>query len=153
MKKTLIAAALILSPGIAMANPGCGLGATVFEGQSGLGPHVLAATTNGTSGNITFGMTFGSLGCNVDQSVELAAEFLNENMDQIAENMASGSGEALEAYAQLLGVDTQDYNTFAATVQDQFSSIFSHQEVGTLDVLNSTLAVMKQDSALSQYVI
>lgn len=153
MKRTLIAAALVLSPSVALANPGCGWGATVFEGQSGLGPHLLATTTNGTSGNMTFGMTSGSAGCDVDKDIELAAEFLNDNLDQIAENMASGSGEALQALAELLGVGIQDYNTFAATMQGEFTSIFSYQEITTLEVLDATIAVMKADTALSQYVI
>ena len=45
---------------------GCGWGNMVFEGQRGLFPHLLATTTNGTSGNATFGMTSGTNGCNTN---------------------------------------------------------------------------------------
>ena len=48
---------------------GCGWGNMVFEGQRGLGPHLLATTTNGTSGNATFGLTSGTNGC--DSSVTI----------------------------------------------------------------------------------
>ena len=48
---------------------GCGWGNMLFEGQRGMAPHFLATTTNGTSGNATFGMTSGTNGC--DTSVKL----------------------------------------------------------------------------------
>ena len=63
MKKTLIAGLIALAPFAAQAadkGPGCGWGAMVFDGQSGIGPNVLAATTNGILGNQTFGMTSGT---------------------------------------------------------------------------------------------
>lgn len=46
---------------------GCGLGTEViFQDANEWHEHVLAATTNGTSGNQTFGMTSGTLGCDTD---------------------------------------------------------------------------------------
>ncbi|MDE2000936.1 MAG: DUF3015 family protein, partial [Burkholderiales bacterium] len=54
--KKLLAAALMIAAGSAMAqnNVGCGWGSALFNGQKGVAPQVLAATTNGTSGNQTF---------------------------------------------------------------------------------------------------
>ncbi len=49
--------------GLADSDIGCGLGTMVFDGQQGKVYKVLGATTNGTSGNQTFGITFGTLGC------------------------------------------------------------------------------------------
>ena len=45
---------------------GCGWGNMLFEGQRGMAPHFLATTTNGTSGNATFGMTSGTNGCSTN---------------------------------------------------------------------------------------
>ena len=58
IRKEVLAAALftIGSSSAMAANVGsCGWGSKVFDGQSGMGPQVLAVTTNGTSGNQTFG--------------------------------------------------------------------------------------------------
>jgi hypothetical protein len=62
--------ALALATPVALAqqdetanSTGCGLGTIIFEGQKGIAPQVLAVTTNGTSGNQTFGITSGTLGC------------------------------------------------------------------------------------------
>ncbi len=67
MKKLIAAAALISASSFAMADngpAGCGLGtAVVFPDANEWHEHVLAATTNGTSGNQTFVMTSGTLGC------------------------------------------------------------------------------------------
>src|SRR6186713_935077 len=41
---------------------GCGLGSMIFEPDSGF-TQVFAATTNGTSGNQTFGITSGTSNC------------------------------------------------------------------------------------------
>ena len=70
MKKIVIAALATLAAASSMAaqnNVGsCGWGSKVFQGQSGVAPQVLAVTTNGTSGNQTFGITFGTSGCTQD---------------------------------------------------------------------------------------
>ncbi len=67
-KKIAIAALMTLAPmSMAMAagpnSIGCGVGTIIWNGQSGVAPQVLAATTNGTLGNQTFGVSTGTLGC------------------------------------------------------------------------------------------
>jgi hypothetical protein len=57
MKKLIAGAMLLGASTLAFAQPGCGVGAMIWKGQPGIAPHVLAATTNGTFGNQTFGMT------------------------------------------------------------------------------------------------
>lgn len=66
MKKILAAATLSMvmfpaAQALADQDIGCGLGTMIFEGKSGLAPKVLGATTNGISGNQSFGITFGTL--------------------------------------------------------------------------------------------
>ncbi len=60
---TLFAAASFNAFADAPGGAGCGWGNMLFKGQRGVATHVVAATTNGTSGNNTFGMTTGTNGC------------------------------------------------------------------------------------------
>ncbi|BAN46633.1 DUF3015 domain-containing protein [Metapseudomonas resinovorans] len=133
---------------------GCGWGNMVFEGQRGLIPHLLATTTNGTSGNATFGLTSGTNGC--DSSVRLgyggrSLLAMNGMLDNIAEDMAQGQGEALDAYAVLLGIEEGDRAHFAQVTQANFSSIFSNPDVTGEQVLAATLDVMSRDQQLARY--
>jgi len=71
MKKLVIivlAAFLVITfAGASFAAPkdqvGCGLGYMVFKGKDGLLSQTCAATTNGTFGNQTFGISTGTLEC------------------------------------------------------------------------------------------
>ena len=80
---------------------GCGLGtAVVFKDANEWHEHVLAATTNGTSGNQTFGMTSGTLGCEAANGPLAGVQaFMDNNMDQLEMDFAIGQGETLAALA------------------------------------------------------
>jgi hypothetical protein len=76
---------------------GCGLGKMLFEGKSGMVPHILAATTNGSSGNNTFGITSGTSGCEADSVIKREHEqevFVANNFDNLSQDMARGDGWA-----------------------------------------------------------
>src|SRR5688572_19648643 len=113
MKKHLAIALLIsVAPGVTMAagenNIGsCGWGSKVFEGQQGVVPQVLGATTNGTSGNQTFAISTGTSGCTQDGVVKSnwkTAMFIDGNKEKLARDMSIGSGETLDSLASLIGV-------------------------------------------------
>lgn len=134
---------------------GCGWGNMLFEGQRGLAPHMLATTTNGTSGNATFGMTSGTNGCDTSARLGYGGRSLlamNGMLDSIAEDMAVGRGDALDAYATLLGVEQQDRAHFARITHDNFGSIFTQADVTSEQVLAATLQVMSRDAQLARYV-
>ena len=106
---------LALAPlSMAMAasnNVGCGIGSTIFKGKSGVAPQVLAATTNGSFGNQTFGITSGTLGCATDGVVDNPVKvsmFIDTNMDKLAQDMSVGNGEALNSLADLMGIYPHD---------------------------------------------
>ena len=156
MKKLIAAAALISASSFAMADngpAGCGLGtAVVFPDANEWHEHVLAATTNGTSGNQTFGMTSGTLGCESANGPLKAAEaFMNDNMDQLAADSARGQGETLDALAQVMGVEAADTAAFRATVQSNFDSMFT-TEATAGDAFRSLTEAMSQDKTLQKYV-
>ena len=154
MKKIIIASLMVLTPLAVQAgnSAGCGLGSTLFKGQSGVAPNVLAATTNGISGNQTFGMTTGTLGCNGNDTVTAAADtFLDANMERVARDMATGEGEALDTLATLMGVDAIDKAAFYTVSQSNFKTIFSRDDVSSLEVMASLKAVMSTDATLAKY--
>ncbi|CAE6894969.1 MULTISPECIES: DUF3015 domain-containing protein [Pseudomonas] len=134
---------------------GCGWGNMLFEGQRGMAPHFLATTTNGTSGNATFGMTSGTNGCDTSGALGYNGRSMlamNGMLDSIAEDMAVGEGEALDAYATLLGVEAKDRAHFAKVTHDNFGSIFSQADATSEQVLAATLDVMSRDAQLARYV-
>ena len=158
MKKIAISALLgAMSIGVAQAqqnNVGCGLGSMVFDGQSGIVPQVAAATTNGTSGNQTFGITSGTLGCTQDGVVKSSAKlsmFTGSNMDSLARDMSTGHGESLETLADLMGVAEEHKGAFFAATKENFGSIFTTADVTAEEVLAGVNATMAQDAVLSQY--
>jgi hypothetical protein len=132
---------------------GCGLGTIVFEGQDGVAPQVLAVTTNGTSGNQTFGITSGTLGCTQDGVVRSPAEvrmLLMSSLDNLAADVARGEGETLESLA---GVEDQDRPRFFVALQENFARIFPDENVTADEALTSLNAVLAEDSVLSRYAI
>ncbi len=75
----------------APGGPNCGWGNMLFEGQRGTPAHFLASTTNGTSGNATFGMTSGTNGCSTRASLTYGGKSwfaMNGMMNELSEDMA-----------------------------------------------------------------
>lgn len=152
----LTAPAALAQDGETANSAGCGLGTMVFEGQQGIAPQVLAVTTNGTSGNQTFGITSGTLGCTQDGVVRSPTEvrvLLMSSLDNLAVDMARGDGETLESLAALLAVEDQDKPRFFAAMQDNFVRIFPNEDVTAEEVLVSMNAVLAEDEVLSRYAI
>ncbi|WP_137818259.1 DUF3015 domain-containing protein [Pseudomonas sp. 2FG] len=150
----VLSAASLLAQADQAGGGGCGWGNMLFEGQRGLFPHLVATTTNGTSGNATFGLTSGTNGC--DSSVKLgyggrSLLAMNGMLDSIAEDMAQGQGEALDAYATLLGIEKADRAHFAQVTHQNFGRIFSKADVTSEQVLAATLDVMSRDAQLARY--
>jgi hypothetical protein len=130
----------------APGGPDCGWGNMLFEGQRGTPAHFLASTTNGTSGNATFGMTSGTNGCSTNASLTYGGKSwfaMNGMMNELSEDMAKGNGEALTTYAVVLGVAPEDRAHFAAVTHEHFQQIFSKADVTAEDVHTNTLAVLK----------
>ncbi len=142
MKKILISAVatLALTTG-AMATvqnqTGCGLGSQIIKDDSTAVMLSLQTTTNMTSGNQTFGITSGTSGCKKTKFVmnERAEEFVASNMDQLAKEIAKGQGESIDTLAELLNVE--DKATFAASLQQNYNSIYTSQKVEMNDVLDN----------------
>lgn len=147
MKKILVslAAVVALSSTAFAANnqTGCGLGSVIIKDDSSAVMLALQATTNGTSGNQTFGITSGTSGCKKTKFVmnERASEFVASNMDTLAKEISVGHGESVDTLAELLNIE--DKATFASALQANYNNIYSSKSVKMADVLDniSTTAI------------
>ncbi|MBQ0721506.1 MAG: DUF3015 domain-containing protein [Gammaproteobacteria bacterium] len=149
-------ATLAVLPSLAFAvapgGPDCGWGNMLFKSNSGLGPHLGASLTNGTSGNATFGMSSGTNGCSPNGTLTYGGiSLLAQVMDEFSEDVARGEGDALDAIALTLGIDVQDRATFAQLTHDNFSTLFPNENVTAQEVMASIQQVMKNDARLSKY--
>ena len=148
MKKILGAAVICASLSLtapvnaADSTGGCGLGSMAWRGQSGIIPQSLAITTNNTFANNTFGITFGTSGCDPNGRItggtgRMMLAFLEDNMEQFAMDAAAGKGETIETLAGIMNVDSA---TLGKEVQRNFAYIFPNDDVEAVDV---TMRVME----------
>lgn len=159
MKKfAMLAASALLFSGQAFADDstGCGVGSMIFDGKSGIFPQVLAVTTNGSTGNQTFGISSGTLGCDANGTISSKAKmgmFTGENMESLALDMSRGEGESLATMAALMEIADEDRAAFYALTKDNFARIYDSADVTAGEVLANLRAVMAEDEALKSYVI
>ena len=157
MKKVIAGLALLSASSVVMAEapggPNCGWGNALFEGQSGLGSHIIASITNGTSGNNTFGMTSGTNGCSTSGTLTYGGKsMVSSIMGEFSEDVAAGEGDAMDTVAVVYGVEKQDRATFAKVMHENFTVIFPNEDVTADDMMASIEAIMKADATLSKYV-
>jgi hypothetical protein len=147
MKKILVSAtaALLVSTSAFAAgntNTGCGLGSMLIKDQSSLLMQLVASSLNGTSGNQTFGITLGTLGC--EKPAKIASnlkleKFVGENMDNIAMDIANGQGESLNTLATLMNV--KDAAAFSAKLQNNFEAIYTADNVSSANVIDNIITI------------
>ncbi len=126
---------------------GCGLGSMALGKQ---GSQVLAATTNGTSGSQTFGITTGTSNC-VDSANDAVAsrmdKFINVNRAAIASDIARGEGETIASISSLAGCKNTD--TLGAALKSNFREIFPSHTVPANEITDSIITVIKSDDSLA----
>jgi hypothetical protein len=156
MKTRLLVAVLALSPFVALAdNVGqCGWGSKALDGQSGIGPQVLAATTNGLFGNQTFGITFGTSGCTQDGTVRSAwktAAYIDGNKVKLTRDLSRGHGETLEGLATVMGVESADRAHFYSTARANFARLVPDADADTETLRVALREVVAADARLAKY--
>lgn len=125
------------------SNTGCGLGSMIIPDQNTVATQVLAATTNGTSGNQTFGITSGSLNCTKPMKLVMhdkAQKFVADNMDSIAVEVAAGQGESLDTLLSLINVE--DKAVAAATLKANFANIYTSADITSAQVIDNIVTVL-----------
>ena len=140
MFKTVLLTVL-LGSSVAMANDaGCGLGSLVIK-QNTKVMQVLAATTNGTFGSQTFGITFGTSNCSANGLVQNDKQiqyFVEVNQAELTREMAQGHGEKMTTLAALNGCSTEaQINAFNSKAQASFKTIVPASKITAVDFVSN----------------
>ncbi len=141
-------ASIARAQGYGMA--GCGLGPMLFKENDKT--QILAATTNGTFGNQTFGITSGTLGCvsgGVVKAKREQAAFAEVNFQDLKRNMATGGGEFLTSFATLLGCEDPVKPALAKMTQSKYEKILPTEKTTPIEMLSGVKAQIKADPALA----
>lgn len=153
-----IALLVVMSRGVALAGDpdvGCGWGTQAFRGKSGVAYKVMAATTNGSLGSQTFGISSGTAGCGRGGIVKAEARVVRyaaANIDTLAGEMAAGEGESLDTLAVLLGVADPDTAAFHRLTKANFAALFPSDQVSAGEMLGTLAQLMAADQQLAKYV-
>jgi hypothetical protein len=75
--------------------------------------------------------------------VEDTQKFIGDNMDRLALDVASGSGDSLAALGDLMGVQQDGRAAFNARLQTNFGKIFSSEQVTAGEVFANIQSVMQ----------
>jgi hypothetical protein len=126
---------------------GCGLGSLIFKPDSGF-TQIFAATTNGTSGTQTFGISSGTSNCDdTGGGATSAKAFVQTNRVALSKDIAKGRGETVTSLSELAGC--KDSNAVGATLQKNFKQIFPTAQATDADVSSSVVNVLRANSALA----
>ena len=127
------------------SNTGCGLGDLIFGDPDSTMLLSLEATTNAAAFNQVFGITSGTSNCSKPSrfvSNDKLQEFVAQNMDSIAQDIATGGGESLDTVAELMEVSASERVAFSSTLQDNFSKIYTSVDVTSAQVIDNIAAVI-----------
>jgi hypothetical protein len=150
MRKLVVIAGLCFATGAMAADKygtaGCGLGSLVFGSQKGI-VQIFAATTNGTFGSQTFGITTGTSNC-ADTSGGAASikSFTETNREALAKDMSRGQGETLKNLATLAGCT--DASAVGVTLQKNFNSIIPNAATPSEQVSDAIVSTLRSQKAL-----
>jgi len=123
--------------------PGCGLGKLAwadYKSPKNIAPQVMMATTNGTFGSQTFGISFGTSGCTNDGKVmaeHRTSLFVASAFDALSEDMARGGGEHLTALATLMAVPVEHHAAFFAMAQQHYVALVQAGEISSVAVVKA----------------
>jgi len=157
----VVVAFAVLSAAAALAanpdtGPGCGLGKLAwsdFKHQKNIGPQIFMATTNGTFGSQTFGISSGTSGCTNDGSIwaeHKVTMFAEINFENLSQEMAQGRGEHIASLATLLGVPAEHHAEFFAMTQERYTSLIQSGETTPVAMLKALNAAMAGHPTLAQ---
>lgn len=136
--------------------PGCGLGKLAwgdFKGQKQIAPQVMMATTNGTFGSQTFGISFGTSGCTnngVIMQTELVNAFASATFENLKHEMAQGHGEHLASLATLMGIPTDHQAEFFTLTQEKYTSLIESEDTTSVAMLKALHEVVADHPVLAK---
>lgn len=132
----LVAAVMLTfsSSSVFATSVGPGLGYVLIGEKTGAGWDLLASWLNNFFWwNQAFAITFGTSGYkNGILSMTETNQFVADNMDALAADIAKGEGEYIDTLSTMLNVS--DSVAFKATLQDNFDEIFTSADVSAEEV-------------------
>ena len=157
------AVAMVGQAGLAMAanpdtGPGCGLGKLAwadYKNQKNIAPQVMMATTNGTFGSGTFGISSGTSGCTNDGQVMAEQKtnvFANLNFDNLSQEMAQGRGDHLASLATLMGIPAEQHAAFFALTQERYTTMVEAGEASSVALVKALNDAVGKSPVLAQAV-
>ncbi len=126
---------------------GCGLGAVVVGKKGG---QIFASTTNGTSFNQLFGITFGTLNCVDGPMNEVAMnmdKFVAANQLALNGDIAKGNGETIAALTQVMGCSV-DSKVVGKVLKSNYNQIFGEDNLKPNEVTDGILSVIIDNSSV-----
>jgi len=124
---------------------GCGLGSLIFQDQPGM-VQILAATTNGTFGSQTFGITTGTSNCGAGMTAAGTRNFVDANKDALAKDMSRGQGETIGALSVL--AQCKDSAQVGAALQSNFKAIVPSDKATADEITSKLIETLQADKAL-----
>jgi hypothetical protein len=125
---------------------GCGLGSMIFEPNESF-VQIFAATTNGISGNQTFGITSGTSNCDTGSgSAQNVETFIAANRATLAVEAARGRGETISSLSSLAACG--DADALARSLQSNFKTVFPSSTATDQQVGQNMVSLMRSDSSL-----
>ena len=149
--------------GLAMAanpdtGPGCGLGKLAwadYKNQKNIAPQVMMATTNGTFGSGTFGISSGTSGCTNDGQVmadQRTNMFAAMNFENLSQEMAQGKGEHLASLATLMGIPADQHTAFFALTQERYTSMVEAGKTSSVALVKALNDAVGKSAVVAQAV-
>jgi hypothetical protein len=135
--------------GISDNGPGCGLGKLAwaeYKTPKNIAPQVMMATTNGTFGSQTFGISFGTSGCTNDGKVMAehnGTMFVANAFESLSEDMAKGGGEHLGVLATLMGVPLNNQPAFFRMAQEHYRGLLDAGETSPVALVKALQDAMR----------
>ena len=145
-----IALVLSLLPLVSFAEDtvdSCGLGWEVMEDKTLLGTSVRATTNYFVPPS--FGMTSGTMGCDKHEIASKdmeKAKYAVTNFETLKLEMAAGQGETLDAFAQVMGCESQN---FSKMTEDNFNQIYSSSETSAVEMFKNVQALASRSCEAS----
>jgi hypothetical protein len=128
---------------------GCGLGAQLFKDNRPV-DQVLAATTNGTFGTQTFGITTGTLGCTSGGVLKSSKErevFTATNFRVLEQELAAGSGQYEASLAALSGCKAEPFSAFA---KERYEKLLPSEKTTSRELLRNLDKEISSDPAMAK---
>lgn len=153
MRKVLLGLFVLatISPSIALARgnhpmAGCGLGYVLLSNKDNAKiTQVLGATTNGTSGNQTFGISSGTSGCTEDGAVKIVKEaevFAEVNLESLRREAAAGDGEFIRAFSSMMTTDASKVAAIVNVFHAEYASLFPTSSTTSAELLKNVAEIL-----------